>query len=215
MLNKIQISNPSENIQGNDTSETFHTGEFLFTKNIITYGSTTLQLSNVTKIKKYVFTEHYKPTYNIDKSMILLSFIAIIISVLALGSMFHFLGEIDINKPIVQVFGLIFLASFSTLIFSCYERRIKFLTDYTYGVLIETSSGKSEYLSTANKDFISKLFSEITKAMDKDDFPSIVADFSNSEIKFQKDLKIGKFIEGDNFEHIEGSNISNRSNNIS
>jgi hypothetical protein len=200
------ISKTKEEVQkdNNTIPETFHTGEFLFTKKIITYGGTTLQLSNVTKIKKYIFSKSREPTYSISSQFLNSTLITLFLTIIIV-----YLGWEELR---IRQFGIFTIFCCVAIIAqSIYERRIKVITEFTYALLIETASGGSEYFSTPNKNFISRLFNEITKAMDKEEFPNISANFNNYEINSNKDVNIEKIISGDNFEEIHESTIINRS----
>lgn len=204
MIDRLNLKN--ENLLNhNDTIENFNVGKFIFTKKTITYDSKTIQLSNVTKIAQYSYSERWKKKFKIPTFLFILAII--------IGGITGLITIITYNFNNIADQPFIFFI-LSTVIFSygVYERmnRKSFIEDY-FGLIIETSSGKAENLLTQNYDFIHSLFNEITKAMNDEGYSKIVANFNNHEIKYEHNSHVGKVVIGDSFDNINDANITNRS----
>lgn len=200
--------NVSENridINKDGIPENFNVRDFIFTKKTITYDRKTIQLSNVTKIEKYSFSETWKPIYTISDELRTKAYIGALISLL--------LAYITSNiEMIYSLSVLALLISIAIIAYSYHERNKKKAFDKNYfGLIIETSSGKSENLLTDSYNFINQLFNEITRAMNDEGASKIVANFHSHEIKYEQNSHIEKIVAGDNYEDISDAIILNRS----
>lgn len=186
--------------------ENFNVGNFIFTKKTITYDGKTIQLKNVTKIQKYSFSENWKPVYKVSDDLRKKAFIGLGASMLVL----FLLGSIQF---IATIGAIAFCVAAGILIYSYNERnKKKPFTENYYGLIIETSSGKSENLLTQSSQFISALFHQVTMAMNDEGPTKIVANFNSHEIRYENNSTVEKLVVGDSFEGISDSTIYNRSN---
>lgn len=186
--------------------ENFNVGNFIFTKKTITYDGKTIQLSNVTKIQKYSFSENWEPVYKVNDELRKKALIGLGVSLLIL----FILGSIQIFASIGGI-GLFIAAGI--LIYSYNERNTRRpFTENYYGLIIETSSGKSENLLTKSKLFINDLFHSVTLVMNDEGPSKFIANFNSHEIKYENNSKVETLVMGDSFEGISDSTILNRSN---
>jgi hypothetical protein len=196
-----------ENAKDGEIPENFNVSEFIFTKRTITYDGKTIQLSNVTKIAKYGFRETTKPVFKVKDDVLTKTTLA------AIGLLF-------LTFLVSGISGLSTIVSFGFIVAACiagygyYERHTKkeVHKDF-YGLIIETSSGKAENLLTNSKDFIWRLFNQITRAMNDVSFQVIEANFHTHDITYHDNSKI-ETVFGDKIFDNQG-NVVSKSSNVS
>ncbi len=194
-INHHQISAPKDG----EVPENFNVSEFIFTKRTITYDGKTIQLSNVTKIAKYGFRETTKPVFKVKDDILTKATLAAI-------------GLLILSYFVSGISGLSTIVSFGFIVAACiagygyYERHTKKeVHEDFYGLIIETSSGKAENLLTNSKDFIWRLFNQITRAMNDVSFQVIEANFHTHDITYHDNSQI---------ETIFGDKISGNTGNV-
>jgi hypothetical protein len=194
--NNVELPDNSE------IPENFNVGEFLFTRKTITYDDKTIQLSNVTKLSKYSYKETLKAVYKVSEDLLSKATMILVGS----GVLLYLLSKFE---GIASILRLILVGALAVVAYGYYERNKKKDIDKKYyGLIIETSSGKSENLLTNSKDFIWSLFDGITRAMNDDKFTKIIANFTNHDITYYDN---SENVHGDKYSNINSSTINNRS----
>ncbi|WNJ20464.1 DUF6232 family protein [Pontibacter sp. G13] len=183
--------------QSDQLSENFDVRKFIFTSRTITYSGKTVQISNVNRIWIYGYKTTYKAIYRIKPAMYLV------------GMVLAFIGYWLSNNTEESLFALVGLVGIAIIGYGIYERtQKKDQVTRHYGLVIETSSSREKLVSN-NREFINRLFRDITIAMNHDSQKAIIANFHSGDIHYVQDNR--SIQNGDIFQDIANSNITNRS----